>query len=101
MPDAMANISWAALGSTAVVRGPRASLHAAQRAAACVVDQIDRLASRFRPDSELNQINMAAGHWTVISAELAELVELGISAAEQTRRRSGSNSRQGAFETRL
>ncbi len=80
----MANISWAALGTTAVVRAPRRSLHAAQRAAARAVERVDLLASRFRADSELTRINAAAGEWTAISSELAELVELGLSAAEQT-----------------
>ncbi len=80
----MANISWAALGTTAVVRAPRASLQVAQRAASHVVDQIDCLASRFRSDSELRRLNADAGNWTAISPELADLVELGLSAAEQT-----------------
>jgi thiamine biosynthesis lipoprotein len=80
----MANISWAALGTTAVVRAPRASLQEAQRAASRVVVGVDRLASRFRADSELSRVNAAAGEWTAISPELAELVGLGLSAAEQT-----------------
>jgi FAD:protein FMN transferase len=80
----MANISWAALGTTAVVRAPRASLQAAQRAASRAVERVDRLASRFRPDSELSRVNGAAGDWTAISPELAELVALGLAAAEQT-----------------
>ncbi len=80
----MANISWAALGTTALVRAPRASLQPAQRAASRAVEQVDRLASRFRADSELSRINGAAGDWTAISPELAELVGLGLSAAEQT-----------------
>jgi thiamine biosynthesis lipoprotein len=80
----MANISWAALGTTAVVRAPRARLQAAQRAASGAVEQVDRLASRFRADSELSRVNGAAGEWTAISPQLAELVGLGLSAAEQT-----------------
>jgi len=81
---AMANVSWAALGTTAVIRAPRARLQVAQRAASRVIEQIDRLASRFRADSELSRINEAAGDWTPISPELVELVALGLSAAEQT-----------------
>jgi thiamine biosynthesis lipoprotein len=80
----MANLSWMALGTTAVVRAPRTSLRAAQRTASRVVERVDRLASRFRADSELSRVNAAAGEWTAISPELAELVELGLSAAEQT-----------------
>ncbi len=77
----MGNISWRALGTTAIVRAPRSCLRVAQRAAAQAVAQVDRLASRFRADSELCGVNAAAGEWTAISPELADLVALSITAA--------------------
>jgi thiamine biosynthesis lipoprotein len=77
----MGNISWRALGATAVVRAPRTCLRVAQRAAAEAVAQVDRLASRFRAGSELCAVNAAAGEWTAISTGLADLVALSITAA--------------------
>jgi thiamine biosynthesis lipoprotein len=81
----MANMSWSALGTTAVVRAPRSRLEVARRAAAAAVERVDRLASRFRADSELSRINAAAGAWTAISAELADLVARGVAAARASR----------------
>jgi thiamine biosynthesis lipoprotein len=80
----LANLSWAALGTTAVIRAPHANLQSAQRAASRAVEQVDRLASRFRAESELSRINAVAGQWTAISSELTDLVALGLSAAEAT-----------------
>lgn len=40
--------------------------------------------SRFRPDSELNQLNGYAGQWVSISAEMSEVIGLAIDAAAAT-----------------
>jgi len=44
----------------------------------------DRRFSRFRPDSELNRVNDAAGSIVQVSAPFAELVELALRAAQVT-----------------
>jgi FAD:protein FMN transferase len=77
----MANLSWAALGTTALVRAPRDELRVAQRIAAETVERVDMLASRFRPDSELSTLNACAGEWSAISAELADLLGCALTAA--------------------
>jgi thiamine biosynthesis lipoprotein len=72
--------SWSALGTTAVlcVSGDAT---AARRAVQRELDAIDRAASRFRPDSELERLNRTTGCWTRVSPLLLEAVELGIRAA--------------------
>src|SRR3954452_19894537 len=37
--------------------------------------------SRFRPDSELNQLNLAAGQLVAVSPELWEVLEIALDAA--------------------
>jgi FAD:protein FMN transferase len=44
----------------------------------------DAAFSRFRPDSELNRVNAAAGHTVSLSAEFARAVGLALGAAAQT-----------------
>jgi thiamine biosynthesis lipoprotein len=77
----MGMMSWTALGTTAIVRAPRAHLFCAQRAATEVIDEIDAVASRFRDDSELSQIDRAGGA-SPISARMLELLSLAVWAAE-------------------
>ena len=69
----MSSSSWPALGSTATVCAPSEHLFAACEEVKRVAAAVDRLASRFRPDSELAVVNQASGRWTGISPELAEL----------------------------
>jgi thiamine biosynthesis lipoprotein ApbE len=78
----MGSVSWRALGSWATVQAPREQLVAASEEAAAMVAQIDRLASRFRCDSELAVVNRSAGRWTAISPAFAELVALALWAAD-------------------
>jgi thiamine biosynthesis lipoprotein len=80
----MSALSWPALGTTATVRAPREHEFAAYSEAARVVTAIDRLASRFRSDSELTYVNQRSGRWTPISPELADLVVLALWAADVT-----------------
>jgi thiamine biosynthesis lipoprotein len=44
----------------------------------------DRVFSRFRPDSELNRVNAAAGASTLVSRRFAETVRCALAVAEQT-----------------
>ena len=46
--------------------------------------ELDRTCSRFRDDSELSAVNAAAGQRVTISPLLAELVSVGLAAAEAT-----------------
>jgi thiamine biosynthesis lipoprotein len=45
----------------------------------------ERIFSRFRPDSELNRINRAAGSPTLVSAEFAEMLALALEARSESR----------------
>jgi FAD:protein FMN transferase len=63
--------------------------HPEQLPAACaqvrqVLAEIDQAASRFRPDSELNRLPLAAGRPQQLSPLLAELVEVALVAARDT-----------------
>ena len=48
------------------------------------LDRIDRIASRFRSDSELTTLNAAAGREVVVSADLLDAVGIALSMAEAT-----------------
>jgi FAD:protein FMN transferase len=48
------------------------------------LERIDRVASRFRPDSELSRLNAAAGRCVTVSADLFEAVEAAFAMAEAT-----------------
>jgi thiamine biosynthesis lipoprotein len=77
--------TWAALGTTVVVRHVGAASPAVTAAAADELDAIDAAASRFRTDSELSRLNAlsARGGGTFASGPLlAEAVRLAIRAAE-------------------
>jgi thiamine biosynthesis lipoprotein len=77
-------LSWRALGSTATVYAPQGRAYAAYVAAAQVLERVDRLASRFRSDSELTLINRRAGEWTPISGGFLELLHAALRAAAET-----------------
>ena len=58
-----------------------------RRAGQILTDEVGRLeqvASRFRADSEISGVNRAAGRWAPASAQLVELVEVALAAAEST-----------------
>lgn len=47
-------------------------------------DRVEVAASRFRPDSQLSEVNRRAGTWVPASALLVELVGVALAAAEQS-----------------
>ncbi len=52
-----------------------------------LLEQIGRLevaASRFRPDSEISDVNRSAGSWVPVSELLVELVSVALAAADST-----------------
>jgi thiamine biosynthesis lipoprotein len=77
--------SWEALGSTAVlgVTVPGA-LSQARREVESELAAIDLACSRFRPDSELSQLNTRAGRPMQASPLLIEALEVALRAAELT-----------------
>jgi FAD:protein FMN transferase len=77
--------SWPVWSTTAVlVVSEPAALRAARDIVERELDAVDRAASRFRPDSELNQLHRAGGTPQRISATLADLVRTALDAAERT-----------------
>lgn len=58
--------------------------HVARAAFAAEVEHLERVASRFRHDSELSVANDRAGRWVPASARLVELVGVAIEVAAQT-----------------
>ncbi len=49
------------------------------------LERIDRVASRFRNDSELSRLNAGAGSETQVSADLLEAIQVALAMAEATR----------------
>jgi thiamine biosynthesis lipoprotein len=77
--------SWEALGTTALVRvGDPAALADARALVEGELDAIDRAASRFRPDSELERVNAGAGRFTEIGPLLYEAILVALRAAALT-----------------
>lgn len=68
------------------VRGPGAARMAGpvRRTFRWEVERLERVASRFRIDSEISRANASAGTWVPISRLLEELVEVAVSAAAAT-----------------
>jgi thiamine biosynthesis lipoprotein ApbE len=82
----LTSASFRAMGTTVVVavEDPPALALAASTARA-VITEIDRACSRFREDSELSQINSAAGSGFVhVSALLDEVIGVALDAAAAT-----------------
>jgi FAD:protein FMN transferase len=61
-----------------------ASIRRAGQILTSEADRLERVASRFRADSELSVVNRAAGRWVPASALLVELVEVALAAADAT-----------------
>ncbi len=78
-------VSFAALGTTAVVvtTAPDA-LDAAQRAVERVIAGLDAACSRFRDDSELTAVNLAAGRTMPVSPTLRDALATALWAARTT-----------------
>ncbi len=66
-----------------VVTDP-SSLTSARTETDAELDVIEAAASRFRPDSEINALTMAAGRPTAVSEMLANLLEAALTAARLT-----------------
>jgi thiamine biosynthesis lipoprotein len=77
--------AFEAIGTTAqvVVTDP-AALPAARALLMRELDELDRAASRFRPDSELTLLNQARGRTRQVSPLLLEALSVAVCAAEQT-----------------
>jgi thiamine biosynthesis lipoprotein len=69
------------MGCTVVVGGASRSERAAIER---LFAERERTFSRFRPESELNRVNEAAGEWTRVSAVFADLLQLALAARSQT-----------------
>jgi len=61
-----------------------AALPAAREIVRGVLDAVDEAASRFRDDSEINQLYRAAGRPQQVSPLLAQLLQAALTAAERT-----------------
>lgn len=80
---------WPLWSTTArvVVSDPRrdpATVAAARRVTEEVCHDVDRAASRFRPDAEIHWVAANAGDWVAVSPLLAELVRVALEAAQRT-----------------
>ena len=81
----LGSAGWTALGTHAhvLVTTPE-RLPAARAAVEQVLAGVDLVASRFRADSELTRLNLAAGAWVEISPLLADLLRVALDAATWT-----------------
>ena len=76
---------WETWGSKVVLRVTEpTALDAARTAVRDELAAIDRVCSRFRPDSELSAVNAQAGRAMRVSPLLGEALELALRAAELT-----------------
>lgn len=74
-----------ALGTSAeLVVSDVAALVAASELLHQELGRIDRVASRFRPDSELSRLNARAGRDVAVSEDLLEAVEVAVTMADVT-----------------
>jgi thiamine biosynthesis lipoprotein len=83
-PPVLATRSWAALGSYVELVAGADRADAAQRAAAELLDRVDRACSRFRDDSDLVRANRGAGRWVRVDPLLARAVLVAVATAEET-----------------
>jgi thiamine biosynthesis lipoprotein len=81
----LATASWEAIGTTALVRvEDPATLPRAREILVDELDAIDRAASRFRSDSELELVNRHAGGFTRIGPLLHQAITVALRAAAVT-----------------
>ena len=77
--------SFRAMGTEVCLTGPDgASFTRASEAVEFVFAREERRFSRFRDDTELNRVNLAAGRWTPVSAPFEALVGLALTQAQRT-----------------
>ncbi len=85
MSSRPASAQFPALGTTAViVAGDAEALPSVRAAVQETVDAFDRACSRFREDSELSALNLAAGSVVRVSPLLGEALEAALRAARIT-----------------
>ncbi len=78
-------LTWAALGSSVVLRLTDGELSMrARELASRELDAIDRACSRFRADSELSRVNARAGRWVEVGALLIGALQVALRAAATT-----------------
>jgi thiamine biosynthesis lipoprotein len=78
----LATDTWQALGTTALVRvDDPAALSTASRLLREELDAIDRAASRFRADSELERVNATAGRLVRIGPLLHDAIAIALRAS--------------------
>ena len=74
-----------AIGTTArLAAWPAERLHDGAAAVDTVLDALDRQASRFRPDSELSQVQRSSGTVFLVSDGFAEVLDAALRAARWT-----------------
>ncbi len=66
------------------VRSDAGLVAEARRITERVCAEVDRAASRFRPDAEIHWVAANAGDWVLVSPLLAELVRVSLEAAQRT-----------------
>jgi thiamine biosynthesis lipoprotein len=77
--------SFRAMGTDVSLTGPdAASFTRASEAVEAVFAREERRFSRFREDSELSRVNLAAGRWTPVSAPFEALIGLALMQAQRT-----------------
>lgn len=83
--DQQTSVSFPALGAEVFVGVRRgADLATAQRLAEGVLDDVDRVCSRFRDDSDLTRANARPGHWVAVDPLLVAAVQVACDAARLT-----------------
>lgn len=85
MSDPLASVTFPALGTTATlaVTSP-GHLHAARAHLEAAIADIDRAASRFRDDSELSEVNRAAGEPVTVGPVFLDALNAALRAARLT-----------------
>jgi len=73
-----------ALGTVAEVVTDAGALYAASQMLELELERIDRVASRFRRDSELSRLNASAGSEVVVGRDLFEAIDVAIAMAAAT-----------------
>jgi len=80
----IASAGWRAIGTGVRVVVHDGSLEAARAAVADVLDEVDRVMSRFRDDSELARLNARSGEEVGVSPLLGDAIAAGLRAARIT-----------------
>lgn len=81
-----ASVPFRAMGTRVALIGPAGApgFDAAADRVRGAFKHLEQRFSRFRPDSELSEVNRKAGRWTTVSDGFAELLELSLEGARTT-----------------